>query len=267
MSFYKINSNKKLSANMRYLKEGKFFSLIAAVLNGRQTGTVFANSCDFPTSFFVEHKFGFSQIFGSVDSLFLNAIHQYLAEEQFSASKIRLYAPCHSLFLLDCAELSERCQFRLKNTSTWTWQRHSIDDDIKVVDINSENICEVDRALDLDLSCRFWNSGEDFLSHSMGQAIMYNGKCVSACYAAAVAERIAEIDVATLPTYRKRGFGAFACSAFITKCLDRGIIPNWDCFTNNEGSLRLAKNLGFEKYGEPYPFFTLNKKKEGSKIA
>lgn len=242
-----------------YLQEGIFFPLIASVLIGSQKGNVYTNSQSTPTSFFVEHKFGFSQIFGETDSFFLDALYQHLTERKFIVPKIRLYAPRHHAFLLGCAELSERCQFRLKHVKSPSRGDNGGGDNVKIVEINAENIREIDQALGLDLSFRFWDSEENFLEHGMGQAVKCNDKFVSVCYAAAVAEQIAEIDVATLPEFRKRGFAACACSAFITKCLERGITPNWDCFTNNKGSLRLAESLGFEKYGEPYPFFTLAK--------
>jgi RimJ/RimL family protein N-acetyltransferase len=243
----------------QYLQEGRFFPLIASVLIGNQRGSIYVNSYAAPTTFFVEHKFGFSQIFGETNSFFLDALYQHLTERKFTAPKIRLYAPRHQEFLLECAELSERCQFRLKHAASRSRWDNGAGGNVKTVDIKAQNIREIDQALGLDLSFRFWDSEENFLEHGMGQAVKYNEKFVSVCYAAAVAERIAEIDVATLPEFRKRGFAACACSAFIAKCMERGITPNWDCFTNNKGSLRLAESLGFEKHGEPYPFFTLAK--------
>jgi len=203
------------------------------------------------------HKFGFSQIFGEKDNAFLNAVRKSVLSGDFRAKKIRLYAPSNSQFFGSRAELSERCQFRLPGWPQDFPSQGASEGD--VVDINAKNVFAIDKELGLDLEQRFWRGYDDFLLYGMGKALLFNGEFCSACYAAAVSGGIAEIDVATLPPYRKRGFGNLVCRAFIKECRHSGVVPNWDCFTNNPGSLFLAKSLGFEKYGTPYPFLTFQK--------
>ncbi|MFW9916111.1 MAG: GNAT family N-acetyltransferase, partial [Candidatus Thorarchaeota archaeon] len=54
-----------------------------------------------------------------------------------------------------------------------------------------------------------------------------------------------EIDVATHPEYRGRGFATLVCANFIKYCLELGIKPHWDA--GNEISVALALKLGFTK--------------------
>lgn len=260
MSFCRLEKGKYPIAKEYYLSEKRFYPLVSAVLDQSQDGVVFANHPLFPDTFFVEHKFGFSQIYGVLDSSFYQGLRNYLFIDQaFIPQKIRSYAPSHREFFQGYAEISERCQFRLVNDSKLMLEPYRLD--ISVEDVTKENAEEVDQVFKLDLFNRFWGSKEAFLKHGMAKALTYQGKFTSFCYASAVAEGVAEIDVATIPEYRRHGFGRIVCSAFIRRCLESRIIANWDCFTNNIGSMRLAESLGFAKYGEPYTFFTLNKTK------
>jgi len=258
MSFCRLEKNRYPIAKDYYLSEDRFYPLISAVLNQEQEGVVYANHARSPDSFFVEHKFGFSQIYGAADTGFYEGLRKYLfIEKAFIPEKIRAYAPNHGDFFKGYAEISERCQFRLADESTVVAEPYQRG--ILVEDVTLEDIRDVDRAFGLDLCNRFWGSKEDFLRHGMAKVLQYQGNYASICYAAALADGIAEIDVATLPEYRQKAFGRLVCTAFLRGCLDKKIIPNWDCFTNNTGSMRLAEDLGFVKYGEPYAFFTLRR--------
>lgn len=262
MSFCILDKEKYPIAKEHYLKEKHFYPLISAVLNRSQDGVVFANHEDQPTTFYVEHQFGFSQIFGIRDISFFKGLRKYLLIDQaFHPQKIRLYSPKYENFLQGDAEISERCQFRLKDESNLFPEPCQYN--ISIENVTYKNAKEIDSAVKLDLFSRFWKNKVDFLEHGMAKVLKYDGKYASICYASAVADNIAEIDIATLPKYRQRGFGKIVCSAFIRACLDNGIKPNWDCFTNNTGSMRLAHSLGFVKFGKPYVFYTLNKTHKG----
>lgn len=259
MNFLILDSKKYDLVRERYLIGERFFPLIAAVLNQEQGGLVFANDYKNPEIFFVEHKFGFSQIFGEDNILFFEALKKYLLCDQlFTPQKIRLYTPNHSFLFNGYAEISERCQFRLKDD--FKLIINSYPDHLNIEDVTEENVEEINQCFNLDLFNRFWDCKDDFLKKALPKILRYRNKPVSICYASTVSNQIAEIDVATLEKFRRYDFGKYVSSAFIRSCLDNGIIPNWDCFTNNLGSMRLALSLGFQKYGEPYPFFTINKK-------
>lgn len=258
MPFCLLEKERYPDAKAQYLHEERFFPIISAVLDQEQDGVVYTNNSRCPSSFFIEHKFGFSQMFGIRDTAFYQGLSKYLFIDQaFQPSKIRSYSPKHDDFFYNRAELSERCQFRLVDDSKLVQELNY--KDTKVEDVTLDNAEEIEHVFKLDLFNRFWRCKEDFVKHGIAKVLRYKEEPVSICYAAAVADGIAEIDVSTFPEFRQHSFGRFVSSVFIRACLDSSIIPNWDCFTNNIGSMRLAKSLGFVKYGEPYAFFTLNK--------
>lgn len=109
----------------------------------------------------------------------------------------------------------------------------------------------------LDLGSRFWPSADAFLERGLGMCVVKDGEIASLCYAAAVAGGAAEVDVATDPAFRQLGLGTIAAERFVRNCLAAGIEPAWDCFTANEGSMRLAGKLGFVP-GPLYAFYSFN---------
>jgi RimJ/RimL family protein N-acetyltransferase len=107
------------------------------------------------------------------------------------------------------------------------------------------------------IESRFWASVVDFIQHGLGVCLTQAGEIVSICYAATVVDGLAEIDVATDPEFRGRGLAGITTKRFIQECLDRQLLPTWDCFDYNTGSLKLALKLGFEA-GKNYDFYSFN---------
>ena len=82
------------------------------------------------------------------------------------------------------------------------------------------------------------------------------GECISICYGAAIDNKVAEIDIITDQRYRKHGYGYEVAQKFMQNSINKNIKPSWDCFTNNDGSMRLAKKLGFT-FQMKYNFHTI----------
>lgn len=57
---------------------------------------------------------------------------------------------------------------------------------------------------------------------------------------------VMDIDVYTHPEHRKQGLALLTTTTLIDHCLEKGIIPQWGCWTVNEASVSLAKKLGFQ---------------------
>jgi RimJ/RimL family protein N-acetyltransferase len=55
-----------------------------------------------------------------------------------------------------------------------------------------------------------------------------------------------DIDILTAESHQHKGLGMLVACAFIDHCLKHGLVPNWDCWTNNRPSVALAEKLGFE---------------------
>jgi len=246
-----------------YRRHEAFFPLIGAVLQDQQDGLVLADDPRSPCRFYVEHAFGFAQVFGCDNAEFDEALRQYLlVEKSFAASKVRLYTPVEPAFLrgpeFDHAR-SERQRFFLDPK-----RMESVGDR----GVSSDTGGEIRSAQAGDLAAiearfgvvrRFWRSDRDFLASAHAIVAWVNGEPASICYAAAVAGGVAEIDVFTHQEHRRIGLGKRVVDAFSRLCLSQGLLPVWDCFTNNAGSMALCKSCGFDPLRPAYPFYTLNK--------
>ncbi len=230
---------------------------MAAVLSGSQRGEAFGDNENDPRSMYVEHAFGFAQLFGAREKAFENALNRrMLVDKNFPPAKIRLYAPLVPEFLAGSAGdglCSERRRFFLDRAVFSKVAPVACGLDIRAA--NRENIAEIDAAF--GLVTRFWPDYPAFLANAHAVMVYADGQPASICYAAALENGKAEIDVLTLPAQRGRGFGFACASAFVRLCLQAGIEPLWDCFTNNAGSLALAGRLGFAPGSSPYQFFTI----------
>ncbi len=83
-----------------YLAEPTFFPLIAAVLERSQDGAVWVDDAVRPRQAYVEHRFGFAQIFGEPVAAFETDLEAYFsARRDFSVEKVRLYTPRIPAFL------------------------------------------------------------------------------------------------------------------------------------------------------------------------
>ena len=235
------------------------FTFIHSVLTGIQNGRIFADDPYEPKSVLVMHDFGWSQFFGLENESFLSAAESFIFEkENFSCSKVRLFCPepFWAREFEKMAELSERCQFRLKNISKR--QKFALNSDI--ISIMPSNERSIDGIFKLDFFTRNWPSRSAFSSNSFGVFLERDGLKKAVCYSCAAANEVAEIDIYTLENERKKGYGLAVASRFIDIALEREKIPSWDCFTNNAGSMSLAQALGFERHNKPYKFFTYNRK-------
>ena len=65
-------------------------------------------------------------------------------------------------------------------------------------------------------------------------------------------DRIQHTGIATLPAYRRRGYGAWTAGLAVHRLLALGICPQWDCNVHNAASIALAEKIGFRKYGVAY---------------
>lgn len=233
------------------------FPIIQAVLAKQQEGNVFSD--EDRNFFFVIHKFGFCQSFQRANNLEQSIKnYQFIAEPHFYQDrKLRWYNPddiCLEYFTnsaLTNAQLSERTQMRMKVD-----EKDYCESSFYLKPITAELIEQ--GIFDLDIGNRFWNSTQDFLDFGIGVAAFDGDKCIGVCYSATLVENVAEIDIFVEAKYRKSGIGKDLVRFFVRQCQSKGIIANWDCFTNNISSFSLAKSAGFCSE-HTYVFLTINK--------
>lgn len=254
----KLEQSKLAAVCDLYKEQAAFFPIIAAVLRGDQDGDVFCDRPISPRAYYAEHSFGFAQIFGPIDSDFQSALREYLVvEKSFRANKVRLYTPEEPEFLRDTSFdtiRSERQRF-LSDGAT-----PHVASSVSSVELRALEVDDLPLlSPELVNVTRFWRTGEDFLVSARAVVAWCGAQAAAICYAAATAANRAEIDVATAVGFRRRGFGKIVVTAFTESCRSAGVTPLWDCFTNNAGSMALARSCGFRPTGPAYSFYTISR--------
>lgn len=94
----------------------------------------------------------------------------------------------------------------------------------------------------------FWGSTENYLQHDVGWiALSSDGSVLGLCHAAFLGGGLAELSIQVNKSARGQGLGFQLARNFIRDCLNRGVIPNWTCDTQNVPSIRMAHKLGFKE--------------------
>ena len=84
---------------------------------------------------------------------------------------------------------------------------------------------------------------EAFAMDGVGYCVERDGRLVAGATAGMWCESEIEIQVDTVPAYRRQGLAAAVSARLILHCLERGIHPGWE--TEDPVSARLAERLGY----------------------
>lgn len=234
-----------------YQKERFFFPLIGAVIEGKQKGNVYFDNINEIGWIIVIHKFGFAQIIlkkyteqtmEDICKLFISDI----IIDDHKLNKIRIYTIDD--ILLEYIKNNKILKFEIGTRVRFCLPK-LIAKKIGVEDqkINDNEFNYVDKHFKLDLTTRFWRNKIQFIEESTPFILKENQKITSICYGAAVSNNFSEIDVYTDPEYRGKGYAKKAVEGFIKKCNFHHIKPLWDCYENNEGSIKTALAVGFQE--------------------
>lgn len=230
------------------------FPITQSVVSGRQQGSVYR----YADNFLIVHKAGFCSVIQTADctnqlidifltSSFPTYFHIYDATEE----------------LIKCAtDIPAKFGTKTRERIRLAYFKNSHKNSVETIDGFStremvrEDLIKIDE-FKLDLENRFWNGPADTLKNSLAQIVIdKDSRPVSICYAAAVENRIAEIDVFTSERYRGKGLAKLAVEAFVNNCVAKNIKPTWDCFEDNTASKKTALSLGFDKIQE-YNFLSI----------
>lgn len=240
---------------------GGTYPMILAVLEGSQRGQVFA--APDRTAAFVVNGFGFARLIERGDGgPHDNQLAAFLAQAgPIRPSYILWYDPPPRwqarLESFKNMRVRERLRYDFRpERATYVEEREQLPDGFELRILDAGLLCKADK-FGLSLDSRFWSSAEDFLTQGMPVAVVREGEIASLCYAAAVGGGLAEVDVVTDEAFRGAGLGSIAARQFVRGCLRCGITPAWDCFTYNQGSMKLAEKLGFVPLST-YDFYTFN---------
>lgn len=230
------------------------FPLISAVLERRQRGQVFGDQ----RSALVVNNFGFMFYTGETNEEFDTSLRGLFdTASGIKPSYLLWYSPpakWQQYLNERGARLRERVRFEFR--ASQLSEPVVFPSGFEMRRLDAELIPKT-KKFGLDIDSRFWSSAKDFETNGLGCCILKNDEVVSVCYAAAISEQLAEVDVVTDEAYRGHGLASIVSRQFIRECLAREITPTWDCFAYNTGSLRLAEKLGFAEVRR-YPFYSFN---------
>ena len=217
------------------------FPIILSVLEGSQDGFILREKY----TFIIVHKFGFSFILGE-DCDYILFLEKAKNKLKFKVPTLRIYDPDDRLGNTNLAGVERVKLEGQKNTS-------EVDKSIlgltSVENFNGD-FCS---NFDLDLFSRFWRNEYEFRTFSLG---VTTKDIQGICYATSVANRRAEVDVFVEADSRAVGLATGLVLLFKHNCEQSGVIPVWDCYSNNIPSVKLAGKTGFDKLFK-YNFYTL----------
>ncbi|WP_273834254.1 GNAT family N-acetyltransferase [Guptibacillus sedimenti] len=93
----------------------------------------------------------------------------------------------------------------------------------------------------------FWASLNDFLAKGIGYGVVYQNQLVSLCFSGFVAGNVHELDMETIEEHQGKKLGQVAASSVVKECVDKGMVPYWDCEEANQASNAIARKIGLEK--------------------
>lgn len=100
-----------------------------------------------------------------------------------------------------------------------------------------------------DQFLEIFTSVDDFLGRGLGYCVLFQNRIVSAATSMARSSRGIDIEIQTVPAFRRRGLGTAVASALLQSCLRQGLTPHW--LAANPESEALARKLGFSR-GDSY---------------
>jgi hypothetical protein len=247
-----------------YQATGGVFPLILAVIVNRQRGQVYVDKSASPTAAVVITNFGFMCYLGSDENEGFNAglVNLLAQPEMIKPSYLLWYDPPAGwraqldLLTPEPVRCRERTRFEFHAEQADYINRPTPCPPPFALRRLDEDLLPQTEKLGIDITSRFWSSGADFLAHGLGIGVLKGSEIVSLCYAACVADGLAE-DIVTAAEYRGAGLGALAAQQFVRECLRDDLTPTWDCFTSNIASYKLAERLGFVAV-RSYPFYNFN---------
>ena len=108
-----------------------------------------------------------------------------------------------------------------------------------------QNNCRLLKETGLDYLIAPYRNTDDFLDKSFGFAVVEQGKIVSVGTAYYIADKKADLAVATYPSMRGRGLATSVLVCLADKCCSRGLEPQLHAAACNKVAARLAGKVGF----------------------
>ncbi len=102
--------------------------------------------------------------------------------------------------------------------------------------------------------CSQFSSYKEYSEHGLGFVILREGNPVCGASSYTYYDSGIEIEIDTIPEYRRRGLATACAAKLILACVDKGLYPSWDAA--NLESVALAKKLGY-KFEKEYVTYAI----------
>lgn len=236
-----------------YKNQAICFPMIMGVIEGTSEGMVYCDDAERPKHLFVRNKFGFCQEFfeSFSEGFFRQTVVKIL--EDARRPKLRMYLPT-----------AKTVDFLRGNESVAVCERVHFKHNAKNIAFAGHTAGIMKNAKFsagggyFGLIARYYRDENEFMENAM-PVVAYdeNKKEIGVIYNTAKGDGNCEVDVLVEEQYRKRGIGKALVQSFIELCQEKGLVPNWDCYSNNVPSMKLAERCGFEPVGT-YPFYNID---------
>ncbi|MHA2226779.1 MAG: GNAT family N-acetyltransferase [Candidatus Hodarchaeales archaeon] len=240
---------------------------IDAVIAGNTPGRIWVNDSSHPSSVFLWDGFHCYYLVGNSNNEdFNNGFKQLLIKKiapqavennreifKLEYSSKEWESVIESILKEKKPVKSLRIFLTLSKPLTPKWQE-TLPSDFNVRKIDKKllesDVKNVQTIIDEITSC--WVSVGAFLERGFGFCLIHEPKkgkeeVQGWCTGEYFSQGKCGIGIHTFPHFQKRGFATAMASAFIEQCFSLNIQPHWDASANNQVSVRVAENVGFEK--------------------
>lgn len=238
-----LKNSEFLTIKSIYDERIKYFPIITSVVEQLQQGYILKKE----GTYLIVHNFGFAYLLGNnID--YINFLNQAIEKLKSFIPKLRLYDPMNRLNNTYNHDFQKSTRVKYENLSNLTKKENNL---FLVNELNND----VYKSFELDLNNRYWSNCQEFKIKSLG---LVDKEMKGICYAAAISDGYAEIDIFVKEKYRLNGLAKKLVMCFKNECYSKKIIPVWDCYLNNIGSVKLAEKTNFNKLFE-YNFYNIEK--------
>jgi GNAT superfamily N-acetyltransferase len=270
--------NNKYEKVTKPLSEVTFNNLFArSVIEKKVIGSIYVDNTENPRTFYINHPYGMSLLFGETDN---NDFNSWLIDYALNTYKVRdKYEWLQAFPDSWNKKISELFGNNLIKSSDNidNKKNYKIEENIRVnfkfnkekyLDFkskNNNNVCNIirtDKVMYENMQGSvvpkyFWKDAEHFFSCGIGYSVVFENNVISTAYSAFIHDSQLELGIETIEGFRGKGFAMQVCSALINYCINNGYEPIWACRLENVSSYKLAQKLGFEPTAY-IPFYRLN---------
>jgi RimJ/RimL family protein N-acetyltransferase len=233
-------------------------ALIDAVFEGRQPGRIFVDDLQQPRASLLCRTYDY-YVAGDPGTVVLRRFMEEAPAETGVFETLYGYVPVDEAWVRAMVEDSggrldviPRRGFTLTGVPGASTESRSrlLAGDAVVMPIDRDLAERIDTELGEHIGF-FWAGYENFAGGGFGYCATLGGRLASVAYTVAVSSRHANIVVATVEAFRRRGLATLVCAAFIEQCKARRVTLEWDSDASNAASVALARRLGCRE-GPPF---------------